>query len=308
MSMTQDSFSRQEAGIATATPRARFHRSVNIIQLLVVLFIAGLAAGCAITPAASIAATGTRNVPELAPGIPVGYLTGDTRPDSLKLLPPPPAPGSTAMTFDEDVRANAVAMGAPARWKLAKLDADLNPGHVLNAFECALGTGTSRQQTPRLYQMMQRVMVDSGYSTVGAKKKYQRMRPFVVHNDAICTSEEDGELRAGGSYPSGHSAIGWASALVLAQLAPDRADRLIARGRSFGESRIVCNVHWISDVVSGRVMGAATMARLQSVPEFAEDVAIAREEIAKSKATGISPARDCNAEAAALSETLKDAL
>lgn len=95
---------------------------------------------------------------------------------------------------------------------------------------------------------------------------------------------------------------------MLAQVAPDRADNLTARGRSFGESRVFCNAHWMSDVVAARVMGAATVARLQSAPEFIEDVAIARKEVARAKAAGTKPTMDCKAEAAALSDTLKDAL
>lgn len=312
-SVTQHSGDWQEPDVTTAAPHVRRDRRAGFVWLSIASLIACLATGCVAAPLTSTNATGIRNVLELVPGIPVGYLTDDIRPDSLKLVPPPPAPGSAAMALDEELRVNAVAMRGSPRWRLAKLDADLNPrhvreAHVLSAFECALGTGTSRQQTPRLYQMMQRVMVDSSYSTVAAKKKYQRARPFVAHNDAMCTPAEDGELRTNGSYPSGHGAIGWASALVLAQLAPGRADRLIARGRSFGESRLICNVHWMSDVVSGRVMGAATVARLQSVPEFAEDMVISREEIARSRSAGSSPARDCSAEAEVLSETLKDAL
>ena len=37
----------------------------------------------------------------------------------------------------------------------------------------------------------------------------------------------------------------------------DRLEALLARGRAFGESRNVCNAHWYSDVVAGRLVGAA---------------------------------------------------
>ena len=70
------------------------------------------------------------------------------------------------------------------------------------------------------------------------------------------------------SYPSGHTALGWGFALILSEIAPDRANEILARGRAFGESRIVCNHHWYSDVVWGRFMGAATVARLHADPTF----------------------------------------
>jgi acid phosphatase (class A) len=46
------------------------------------------------------------------------------------------------------------------------------------------------------------------------------------------------------SYPSGHTAIGLAWALILCELFPENANLILDRGRAFGESRVVCNVHW----------------------------------------------------------------
>ena len=74
----------------------------------------------------------------------------------------------------------------------------------------------------------------------------------------------------------------------------------MARGRSFGRSRIVCNVHWESDVLEGRFVGAATVARLHADPAFEADLAAARQELADVRAKGLAPTRDCAAEAAAL--------
>ena len=99
-----------------------------------------------------------------------------------------------------------------------------------------------------------------GLSTYGAKNQYQRARPFVVHQEGTCYPADESLLRNDGSYPSGHSAVGWGLALVLAELAPDRADALIQRGQEFGQSRVVCEAHWQSDVDAGRVIAAATVA------------------------------------------------
>lgn len=266
------------------------------------LGVALLAAGCA-TP------TGKRSgVPELMPGVAAGYLPKAQHPDSLKLLPPPPAPGSAAMAFDEDIHRRAVTMRGSARWELARRDADLHPDRTVQVFECSLGIAITAQQTPRLAQMLQRVAIDAGLSTEGVKKKYQRTRPFAAHGEPMCTPEEDATLRADGSYPSGHTALGWAMALALAQIAPDRGDAVLARGRSFAESRLVCNVHWQSDVISGRVIASAAFARVNSTAEFTEDVAVARAEVAAARARGIQPTRDCAAEAGALAQRLEGAL
>ncbi len=66
------------------------------------------------------------------------------------------------------------------------------------------------------------------------------------------------------------------------------------------QSRMVCNVHWLSDTQEGGVMGAATVARLHADPVFRADIEAARAEIAAARAAGKAPTRDCKAEAAAL--------
>ena len=86
-------------------------------------------------------------------------------------------------------------------------------------------------------------------------------------------------LETDGSYPSGHSAIGWGWALTLSQLAPERAEALLARGRAYAQSRMVCNVHWLSDTEAGMAVGAAAFARLQNDALFQATMAAARQEL-----------------------------
>ena len=90
---------------------------------------------------------------------------------------------------------------------------------------------------------------------------------------------------------------------MLSEASPDQTQAIVARGRAFGESRLVCNVHWQSDVIEGRFMGAATAARLQDEPEFLADLEAAKAELATARAKGLPPQGDCKFEAAALAET-----
>jgi len=91
-----------------------------------------------------------------------------------------------------------------------------------------------------------------------------------------------------------------AGSAALSEVAPDRGDALMVRGQAFGQSRIVCNAHWESDVVEGRVVGAATVARLHSNAAFLADLDAAKAEVAAARAKGLKPTRDCGAEAAAM--------
>jgi len=89
-------------------------------------------------------------------------------------------------------------------------------------------------------------------------------------------------------------------ALILAELAPDRAVPLLKRGQAYAESRVLCNMHWPSDTVEGRFVGAYAYSRLQASPGFRADLQVARQELAAVRARKLLPAEDCQAEARAL--------
>jgi acid phosphatase (class A) len=137
----------------------------------------------------------------------------------------------------------------------------------------------SEENTPHLYMILRRSLADAGLSTYAAKNHYQRKRPFMLNNTPTCTPDEEAMLREDGSYPSGHTAIGWAWALILTEVFPEQTDAILERGKQFGISRNVCNVHWHSDVVFGRMMGAAAVAALHANTDFAIDLEAAKKEV-----------------------------
>ncbi|MEM8769523.1 MAG: phosphatase PAP2 family protein [Pseudomonadota bacterium] len=261
---------------------------------------AGLLLGALVIALPTLAA-GPEPVPELRPGILQGYLSQEDFPDSLALLPPPPRDGSAAAKVDEELNAHLLTLQQTARFELAALDNDLHFPEAAGTFACALGIDISKEDTPYLYQLLRRSLTDAGLSTYGAKNAYQRTRPFVVNGAPNCAPEREQELlKNDGSYPSGHTAIGWAWALILTSIAPERADALLQRGMAYGESRMVCNVHWPSDVAAGRIMGAAAVAVLQGNAAFQSDLAMAKQEIAAARGEESMPGRDCSVESSAI--------
>ena len=270
-----------------------------------------LLAACAGAPApqpGAVPATSLDTTPEIRPGVSAGYLADEAIPDSLHLVPAPPAPGSAALAHDHAVMRAALAMRDTPRFEQARIDADLDFPFAAGTFACALGTRIDAQHTPAAYRLLRRTLADASHSTRTAKDHYQRTRPFVENGAPTGPGAGGAQVRGDRSYPSGHAAIGWTWALVLAQLAPERTDALVARGRNFGESRLVCNMHWQSDILQSRFMGSATFARLQSDPGFRADMAAASKELALARAQGLQPDRDCAAEAAALSLPLDGVL
>ena len=274
--------------------------AVMIRKMLLTLAIILALAGCSRVGTVKIPA----EVPEIHPGLLAGYLQSESLPNSLKLIPPPPPDGSAALAFDEEVSQKAKALKDTPRWKFATEDANLMFPEAAVTLSCALGIPVTEKDTPHLYMLLRRTLTDAGLSTYTAKNNYQRKRPFMVNDGPVCTPEEEEKLRKDGSYPSGHTAIGWAWALILAEIAPDRADTILARGRAFGESRNVCNVHWHSDVVEGRFMGAATVARLHADPVFLAELEVAKTEFAAARVKGVALSRDCQAETDALAYDL----
>ncbi|WP_411851169.1 acid phosphatase [Stenotrophomonas sp. LGBM10] len=258
-----------------------------------------LVAGCASTPVAAPPPPPTpKAVPEIRPGIPAGYL-GRALPDSLALLPPPPAKGSPGFARDQAVSRASQTLRRTPRYALASADADLRFPHIASAFACALGVPISQQDTPRLYLLLQRSLVDAGLATYAAKDHYKRTRPFVYYKEATCAPADEAQLRGDGSYPSGHTAIGWTWALLLTELSPGQADALLARGRAFGENRLICNAHWQSDILQGRAVAAGAVATLHANADFLADMSAARAEIASLRGSSETPT-GCDAEATAL--------
>lgn len=288
------------------TPPRVPRQSASLPRACMAIALALVLAACASAPAD--APTAAAKVPEIRPGIPAGYLAPDAVPDSLALVPAPPATGSAALAQDHAVMQAALALRGTPRFEQATRDADLDFPHAAGTFACALGVGIDAQRTPTTYRLLRRTLVDAAMATRTAKERYQRTRPFAENGAPSCTPDDEQALRGNGSYPSGHTAIGWIWALVLAQAVPARTDALLARGRSFGESRLVCNVHWQSDVLQGRFMASGTFARLQSDPAFRADIAAAAAELAAARSQGSAPDRDCAAEAAALGQPLPGVL
>lgn len=217
-------------------------------------------------------------VQEIQPGILKGYLTKEALPDSLALLPPFPAEDSAAFARDEEASRKSFALRGTARWDQAIRDANLHFPKAANTFADAVGFSITEKETPHLYMLLRRTLTDVGLSTYAAKNHYQRKRPFMLNNQPIGTPDDEEVLRKDGSYPSGHTAIGWAWALILCEVVPEQTDAILAKGREFGQSRVVCNVHWQSDVDEGRIMGAATVARLHANAGFLSDLNKAKEE------------------------------
>lgn len=219
-------------------------------------------------------------------------LTGYLRPDALDgkaILGPPPAIDSAQGRADRAIYEQTRALDGSARWKVAQLDNDLWTGGAMNRFSCALGREIGPATTPATQRLLRRVELDT--RTVGTPPKdfYNRKRPPLGDTKPICVPREKW-METNASYPSGHSMTGWAWGLVLAEIQPARASELMVAGREIGRSRIVCGVHFASDVAAGRALASAMVARLHGDPQFMADLKAAKAELATA---AVAAPRNC---------------
>jgi len=202
--------------------------------------------------------------------------------DGKSILGPPPAPDSAHGKADRALYDETRALEGSARWKTAIQDNDLWGGGAIRRFSCALGVDVNEKQTPSAWRMLHRMELDVRTVGTPAKDAYGRVRPAIGNDRPICVPREDW-MKTNASYPSGHAMTAWSWALVLSEAAPARADALLAVGRDSGDSRMICGVHFISDVEAGRTLGSAMVARLHADPVFAADLAKAKREVAAAK-------------------------
>ncbi|MTH77932.1 autotransporter domain-containing protein [Paracoccus aestuariivivens] len=71
------------------------------------------------------------------------------------------------------------------------------------------------------------------------------------------------------AFPSGHSAFGFSSSLLLATMLPERYQELMTRGSEYGNSRVVLGVHYPLDVIGARIQSTYTLAQmLNNNPDY----------------------------------------
>ncbi len=219
---------------------------------------------------------------------PTGYLTAEATPDALTLVGGPPAEDSPLAAAE---RAHFLATRAEEgsqRWKQAAADAELFGDAAHISFACAVGKSITVRDTPTLSRMLDRMVMDAARSVAVLKTTFMRPRPMIGHDDApLCVAREDW-MKTNSSYASSNAAAGWAWALVLAELEPAKATPVLLRGREYGENRVICGLHYPSDISAGQTMAAATVARLHADPVFLADLETARAELAAAP-----PAESC---------------
>ncbi len=201
------------------------------------------------------------------------YLDGDTAlfMQQFRLSPPARDSAETRQELDELLemqRTRSTADVAAARTD-RKTD--------VARFYVALGFDESRPPAlPKLRRLMERVEDDVRPYVRAAKEHFRRLRPYEIEPRLEpCIDGVQADL----SFPSGHAAFGYVMAYLLADMVPERRAQLESRGDEFARQRMVCGVHFPSDIRAGSHAARLLVEAFEHDAEFLRDYAAARDEL-----------------------------
>jgi acid phosphatase (class A) len=195
------------------------------------------------------------------------------------LLPPPPPAGSARAKAELDEVKAIMASSTPERVAAARRDdGDEKP----DLFQSVLGPDLDLTKLPATTKVLDEVAAEEDPGSKPAKDFFHRDRPWVVDPSLTpCVTPKPTQAHA--SYPSGHATRSYSMGIILASLVPDKAQAVMARSAEFAENRLVCGMHFRSDIVAGQELGTVIALSLMQNAVFQADFDAARAELARAR-------------------------
>jgi len=191
--------------------------------------------------------------------------------DLVSVLGPPPAPGSVEGQKD----LQAVLEAEHARTPMEIVEAKTNSCFSIFAFADVMGPDFEPAKLPFTVAFFQRVFDDGMHGVAAAKKYFNRPRPFVADKQITTVVQQP----ANASYPSGHATFAYMTAILLADMVPEKAGAIFDRAGAFTRSRLIAGVHYPSDLTAGRIAAAVIDNVLLHDASFQADLAKSRAEV-----------------------------
>ncbi|HUN57259.1 MAG TPA: phosphatase PAP2 family protein [Candidatus Binataceae bacterium] len=191
--------------------------------------------------------------------------------DLISVVGPPPAPSSPQ--GEADLRAVLAAQRART---LAEIDeAAADSCLSIFRFNEAIGPGFKPANLPFTIVFLQRVFDDGMRGIAAAKQTFNRPRPFVADKQITPSVAQS----ANASYPSGTATFAYMTAILLANMLPEKALAIFDRASSISQSRVIAGVHYPSDLDAGRIAAAVIDNVLLHDAAFETDLAKSRIEV-----------------------------
>ena len=233
------------------------------VAVLLMAATGGLAQAQLAQPGASLSAGGVavRSPAELDPAL---ILHRRRRPGD--------APAAGRKEPRRTCTASRPALRTPERLAQARHDDEVED---VSAIADVLGPAFDLGRFPATARLFADLRNEDSVAAKQAKAFFKRERPW-LNEPALDVCDDHTDVK--NSYPSGHATMGYSAATVLANLMPGNAQVILARTTDYVESRLVCGVHYRSDLEAGHVLGTALVGRLMTKPDFMAELAAARAE------------------------------
>ncbi|MDB5908283.1 MAG: phosphoesterase PA-phosphatase related [Massilia sp.] len=204
----------------------------------------------------------------------------------LRLLATPPAAGS-ATTLRELADLHRLEETRTAEQAAQAVADDKN--ETIFIYRNVIGAGFTAQALPATAAFSARVKNDEGINTNPAKQGFARVRPYNLDKSLhpICATKTKND-----SYPSGHTTAGYILALSLIDMVPEKRDAILARADDYANNRLVCGVHYASDLEASKLLAYTIHAVMANNPQYQKELAVARLELRRS--LGLPPASNSN--------------
>jgi acid phosphatase (class A) len=180
------------------------------------------------------------------------------------LLPPPPAAGSAAAR--QDLQAVLAVQRSRTTDEQSAAKADME--RSVFRFADTLGPAMQAATLPKTAAFFERVADFDKAEVKDAKLYWRRPRPPVTSDQVHPLSKEKPD---DWSYPSGHATFGYTTAILLANMVPEKRAEIFARADQYAQHRVVMGVHFPSDVEAGRLAGTVIGAQLLQQADWQAD-------------------------------------
>ena len=200
------------------------------------------------------------------------YFLDPTLLDLTLILPPPPAQTSeiTKAELNEIHRIEK----ARTQEQIAAAQADDQEEDIF-LFKQVFEKNFSGAALPLTAALSVHIRDDEAVLGKLLKSSFHRPRPFQFDSSLHPVCELSKEPN---SYPSGHTLSGYLLAFTLVQMVPEKQGQILQRADDYAHNRLVCGVHYASDVEASRNIAYVMFGYMLANPRFQKELAAARVE------------------------------
>jgi acid phosphatase (class A) len=192
--------------------------------------------------------------------------------DVRPLVPLPPAQES-ATTKEELAVIHGVERTRTAE-QVAAAQADDKEEDIFS-YRSVLGDGFTAEALPVTAALSAHVHNEESVIGSPLKSSFRRPRPYQYDNTLhpVCALNNEPT-----SYPSGHTLSGYLLAFTLTEIVPEKSQQILARADDYAHNRIVCGVHYPSDLEASHRIAYIVFGYMMASPRFQKELAAARVE------------------------------